>query len=160
MPNFNNFGGYPNNMTYGNYPMNGGYNNYPQAPNGYPQQQQPKAMEWVDGEAAAKAFPLPQGWPVNMPMPLWDSNDPVIYLKSINQMGMPNPLKKLRYVIENDGQANQSMLPAGDNMTGGQSYSPDMSKYVTKDDMEKMVGELKNAINSVKETNRNGKQTV
>lgn len=159
MPNFNNFGGYPNNMTYGNYPNNVGYNSYPQTDISY-QQRQVKAMEWVDGEAAAKAFPLPQGWPVNIPMPLWDSNDPVIYLKSINQMGMPNPLKRLRYVIENDGQANQSMLPAGDNMTGGQSYSPDMSKYVTKDDMEKMVGELKNAINSVKETNRNGKQTV
>lgn len=159
MPNnFNNFGGYPNaNMTYGNYQPNNGYPNYQQAINGYQQQQSPKAIEWVDGEAAAKAFPLPQGWPVNMPFPLWDSNDPVIYLKSINQMGMPNPLKKLRYAIESDGQSNQSMLPSGESMTGGQSYAPDMSKYVTRDDMDKMKEELKAAINSMRETNRNGK---
>lgn len=70
----------------------------------YPQQYswsmpQNQGLIWVDGEAGAKAYQLPAGWPANTPIALWDTNDTVIYLKSHNQ-GMPNPLQKARYQLE------------------------------------------------------------
>lgn len=148
--------GYPNNMPYGSYNMGV---QQPSMQNSYAQPQQQKVgIEWVDGEVGAKAFQLPVGWPPNVPMPLWDTNDTIIYLKSINQMGMPNPLQKVHYTLDQTAQSNtQSMLPAGEVM---QSPHQDMSQYVTKDDMEKLKEELKTAINTIKEVKWNGKSSV
>lgn len=154
MAGYNNFigYGYPNNMNYGSY---GVQQPNMQMQNGYSQTQQKVGIEWVDGEVGAKAYQLPQGWPPNVPMPLWDTNDTIIYLKSINQMGMPNPLQKVHYTMDQATQSNaQSMLPAPE------VPQQDMSKYVTKDDMEKMKEELKAAINTVKEVKWNGKSSV
>ena len=157
-----------------NYPSFPSYNSYPQYPqNSYqqqysqaiqPQYQQPAmsyaqpqqarvGIEWVDGEVGAKAFQLPAGWPANAPMPLWDTNDTVIYLKSINQMGMPNPLQKVRYTMEEQprmsaAMSSQAALPAGD-MAQQSQPMPDMSEYVRKDELNQMKEELKAAINSV-----------
>ena len=47
-----------------------------------PGAQQPKIMEWVEGEVGAKAYQMPAGWPANQPIPLWDSTDTIIWLKS------------------------------------------------------------------------------
>lgn len=155
MAGYNNFVGYgyPNNM---NYPQANQMTYSPQMQPNYSQGQQQKAgIEWVDGEVGAKAYQLPQGWPVNVPMPLWDTNDTVIYLKSINAMGMPNPLQKVRYTMEQGTSVNQSMLPANDIST-----HQDMSAFVTKDEMEKLKDELKAAINSIKEVKWNGKSAV
>ena len=158
-------------MAYNTFPSYGNYPQYPQ--NSYQQQysqayqqpyQQPQmsyaqpqqsrvGIEWVDGEVGAKAFQLPAGWPANAPMPLWDTNDTVIYLKSINQMGMPNPLQKVRYTMEDQprmsaAMSSQSALPSGDNGQQNQAM-PDMSEYVRKDDLEQKMDELKAAITSV-----------
>lgn len=146
MAGYNNFigYGYPNNMPYqqGNQ-MQMGYSQ--QMQNGYSQTQQQKVgIEWVDGEVGAKAYQLPQGWPANVPMPLWDTNDTVIYLKSVNAMGMPNPLQKVHYTMEQGQQSNQSMLPAND-------ISTDMSNYVTKTDFEALKEEIKAMIGTLKE---------
>lgn len=54
--------------------------------------QQPKqavpqsGMIWVQGEAAAKAYLVAAGNTV----PLWDSESQCIYLKSVDQSGMPS----------------------------------------------------------------------
>lgn len=113
-----------------------------------PQQTQPaQGMIWVDGEVGAKAYQMPQGWPSGAPIALWDTNDTVIYLKSNNQMGMPNPLQKIHYTLEEN--KNQSMLPAG-----GMSGTPDMQNYVTKNDFEQMKNELKEMLKQ----NQNGSQ--
>ena len=106
-----------------------------------------KCMEWVEGEIGAKAFQMPQGWPANTPIPLWDSTDTVIYLKSVNQMGVPNPMTKIKYTIEE--QQNQMMLPQGQSQQSGNmsgTNQPDMSQYVTKNDLEQMKKELKEAM--------------
>jgi hypothetical protein len=63
-------------------------------------QQQTQGLIWVDGEAAAKAYQMPAGWPANTPIALWDTNATTIYLKSTNQMGMPNPLQIAHYELE------------------------------------------------------------
>ena len=69
-------------------------------------------LKWVDGEVGAKAYQMPSGWPPNTPIALWDTNDTVIYLKSINPMGMPNPLQKAHYKLENYQQV--SPMKSGD----------------------------------------------
>ena len=99
---------------------------------------------WVDGEVGAKAYQLPAGMPANQPIALWDTNDTVIYLKSINPMGMPNPLQKAHYKLENYTSASpvRETAPASGDR-------PDMSEYVRKDDMDRMKQELMEAIGNV-----------
>ena len=115
---------------------------------------QQEVMKWVDGEIGAKAFQLPQGWAPNVLYPLWDSTDTVIYLKSINQMGMPNPIQKLHYTMENQNTpaltAGNSGNGNGNGNNGGNGYSgnsgndqTDMSKYVTKDDFDSLREEIR-----------------
>lgn len=119
-------------MAYYNY-----YNQYPY--NGMYQQsytQNVKSMEWVDGEVGAKAFQMPQGWPAETPIVLWDNSEKKIYLKSWNQMGMPNPMQELEYEIKE--RTNPALLPSG--------VSGDPSQYVTKEDFEQFKQELRSMI--------------
>jgi len=51
-----------------------------------PQQQDNGGIIWVQGEAGAKAYLVAPGNTVQ----LWDSEDPVIYLKSADMSGMPS----------------------------------------------------------------------
>ena len=141
-------------MSYYNW-MNTGtpYNpNYPytvspgqqyQSYNYLPPQQSPQGgpngIIWVDGEVGAKAYQMPAGWPCGIPIALWDTNDTVIYLKSINQAGMPNPLQKLHYTME-----NQQSLPAAVPVES----TPEPGKYVTKEDFETFKTELMDLVTS------------
>lgn len=117
------------------------------------QQMQPaQGMIWVDGEVGAKAYQIPQGWPSGTPIALWDTNDTVIYLKSNNQMGMPNPLQKIHYTLEEN--KNAQMLPAG-NMSG--APAPETQNYVTKNDLEQMKNEILGMLkNNQMQSNQNG----
>lgn len=96
---------------------------------------------WVDGEVGAKAYQMPQGWPANQPIALWDTNDTVIYLKSTNPMGMPNPLQKAHYKLEEYKTAS--------GMSGVGQNEPDMSQYVKKEDLERMKQDLMDTIGSM-----------
>lgn len=53
------------------------------------QTQQGNSINWVLGEAAAKSFPVGAGQTVI----LMDREDPVMYMKSVDQSGMPLPLR-------------------------------------------------------------------
>lgn len=122
-------------MAYYNY-----YNQYPYAtyqPN-QSYSSNIKSMEWVDGEVGAKAFQQPQGWPAETPIVLWDNSGKKIYLKSWNQMGMPNPVQELDYEIKE--RTNPALLP--NNISG------ETSNYVTKEDFEQLKQELRSMINS------------
>ena len=113
-----------------------------QNPTPQPQQNNP-GLIWVDGEVGAKAYQMPSGWPANQPIALWDTNDTVIYLKSTNPMGMPNPLQRAHYTLEGDksGVATQGY-------SGTAEPAHDMSKYATKDDLDKMKQDLMDAMNT------------
>lgn len=127
------------------------YPNYQQQSMAQQPQQTPQTGQgliWVDGEVGAKAYQLPANLPPNQPIALWDTNDTVIYLKSVNPMGMPNPLQKAHYRLEEYKTANPGQI--GD--TG-----PNMSDYVRKDDMDRMKQELMDAISTV---NTAGKRTT
>lgn len=156
MPNYYNpYNFYP--QTY----LNQAYGMQPQMPQQsygqQPQNQGPKMMEWVEGEVGAKAFQMPNGWPANSPIPLWDSTDTVIYLKSWGPMGIPNPMQKLRY--EMPEQQNHFL---GNNGEGGQSGSVNASQmsgnYATKDDLENMKKEIREMISEMKPTNNSNNQ--
>ena len=108
----------------------------PQAMNGNAQVSE-HGIRWVDGEVGAKAFQMPAGWPANTPIALWDTNDTVIYLKSINPMGMPNPLQKAHYTLEGAKTGEKTVGYSGDT-----EPAHDMSKYVTKEDLERMKADL------------------
>ena len=51
-------------------------------------QQQSNSIIWVQGEAGAKAYPLAP----NNKILLMDSENPVLYVKSVNASGIPDPL--------------------------------------------------------------------
>lgn len=65
------------------WPQQNFNNNYPQQSNRQPVD----GMKWVQGEAGAKAYTdLVPG----VPTPLWDSDAPVIYIKTIDENGKPS----------------------------------------------------------------------
>ncbi len=97
-----------------------------------------KSMEWVDGEVGAKAFQMPAGWPPETPIVLWDNSEKKIYLKSWNQMGMPNPMQELTYEIKE--RTNPALLPG--------NISGDPSQYATKEDIAQLKQEIHNLLNS------------
>lgn len=130
MPNFWNPGNF--------YPAT-----YPQYISTMPQQSfsnQPSiAAAWVEGEMEARGRQMPQG--INQFF-MFDANKQKIYLKSLNQMGMPNPMQVLSFTIDEQPQMN---LPIGNssNMSGAtQTAQPDMSQYVTKQDFDSLRNEI------------------
>ena len=113
----------------------------------YSQPQQPQqGLIWVDGEAAAKSYQMPAGWPANTPLALWDTNDTIIYLKSINSMGMPNPLQIAEYQL-------RELVPKHSRAAGREDYTEQswdeekLNKFASKQDLE----ELKKLIEEMKE---------
>ena len=82
---------------------------YPQQGTGgmqyYPAQQNNQtnnSIIWVQGEQAAKAYPVSAGQSVL----LMDSENPFLYIKSTDQSGMPLPLRifEIREKIQNGNQ--------------------------------------------------------
>ena len=150
---------YQNNWAYGS---GIGSQLYPQYQQTYAQQAQtpqPTAtqgtpgMIWVDGEIGAKAYQLPAGWPANQPVALWDTNDTVIYLKSVNPMGMPAPLQRAHYTLEG--------MKSGEKTTGySGDEKRDMSEFVRKEDLERMKQDLIDTIGQMSTSGTGVKRTV
>ena len=103
---------------------------------------------WVQGEAGAKAYLVAPGSTVQ----LWDSENPVIYLKSADMSGMPS-MRVLDYT-ERGGTA------------GGISQEEqkiDLSAYITRDELEAILSErLKRPTKTtkLKEDLEDGKSTL
>lgn len=103
----------------------------------------------VDGEMAAKAYMIPAG--TAGPIALWDLNENVFYMRSFNNAGMPNPLKKYRFYEEELSQALQS------GQSGASQIDPE--KYVTKDAFEELKNEIKQLSGAVQNMNQNRSQS-
>lgn len=117
-----------------------------QAQNAYPAASPRHYMEWVEGEVGAKAFQKPDDLPPNQPIPLWDSTDTMIYLKSWSPMGIPNPMQKLPYTMP-DAQNAQVLQGSG-------AVSGD---FATKDDINSLREEIKGLRESmINRKNQNG----
>lgn len=130
-------------MAYNNgFPMN-----YPQYTQQYPQQfQQPiptpqpqinqnqnNPIIWVSGEAGAKAFLVAP----NTTVQLWDSENPVIFLKSADASGMPS-MKILDYTIREGEKPQNTPL------------KNELNNYATKEDMAALKAELMRKIDDIK----------
>lgn len=128
------------------------YNNYittvpnynymaPQSTN-YSYQPQPAVQNqiedptvWVEGENAAKSYIMKR----NSRLPLWDSTDKKIYIKTIDQEGKPSTITLKYEIIE--------------------SKKPE-DIYITKEEFNDVMTNLTNAINDLKGALTNVKSSV
>lgn len=94
--------GQSNNTAFNSWPAQNPYNQ-PQPQ--YQQPQQPQQVEsqrvWVQGESSAKAFIVKN----NTEQVLWDAEQPVIYIKTVDITGKPSTLT-LDYTIRNPRPAD------------------------------------------------------
>ena len=113
--------------------------NYPPAPQFYPPMQQTGysytqqtnnqqnnriICEYVQGEEAAKSYPVAPG----QFAVLLDIEKPVIYTKTTDQFGRPQPIKILDYVERN------------------QQPAPQTGNFVTKEDFDSFKNEIKDLL--------------
>lgn len=110
-------------------PMQQSYNSVPSTPI-------PQKPVFADGEMAAKIFQMPENWPIGVPLYIWDTNGDCFYMKMIGPNGVPLPLRTFDY-------KEREPAPAG--YLSGNS-APDMSQYVTKNDFDQKMNELKELI--------------
>lgn len=66
------------------------------------QTQQNNGITWVQGENAAKSYPVVAGQSIL----LMDSENPVMYIKSTDQSGMPLPLRIFDYTERTQMRSN------------------------------------------------------
>lgn len=93
----------------------------------YPQPQTSQSnVIWVQGEAAAKAYPVQAG----NSMILLDSENDCFYIKSSDNAGMPNRLRKFEYREVLEGQVIQD-APV------------EQPRYITKEEFDKAMNELR-----------------
>ena len=108
---------------------------YPQTQTSMPQTQQSNSgIIWVTGEAGAKSFLVAP----NTTVQLWDSENPVIYLKSADASGMPS-IKVIDYTIRN-AQNDVKKTP----------LENETKEYATKEDMAALKAELMRKIDDIK----------
>lgn len=92
-----------------------------------PQQPDPVGIIWVQGDAGAKAYMVAPGNTV----PLWDSEDQVIYLKSVDMSGMPS-MRVLDYTERSIAQPQRQEQAAP---------KIDLTPYITRDELEDILAE-------------------
>lgn len=142
----------------------------------YAAQQQIIISDLVDGDVGARSYRPTAGWLPNALYALFDMNDPFIYFRSTNQFGVPNKIQKATFNVENldiagnGNHSNQQYLESGDSGKAANSQQgntqtsvPDMSDYVKKEEMERIVEEMKASMTSAIETKGakvNGKSAV
>ncbi len=108
-----------------------------------PQQQMNGGLTWVQGEAGAKAFPVTPGTTVD----LWDSEEQIIYLKSVDMSGMPS-MKIIDYTIRDQSNSKNTL---------SDKSSIDLSGFVTQDEFNNRLNELANKINNLTNNKQSSK---
>lgn len=88
---------------------------------------------WVQGEAGAKAYPVAAGKSVQ----LMDTEESVFYIKTVDQSGMPQPLRIFEYT-ERSAQ-NRSVAPAAANVD-----------VVTREEFEALRSDVKRLSKGIK----------
>lgn len=98
------------------------------------QQTSGSGIIWVQGENAAKAYPVASGQSVL----LMDSEDSVMYIKSTDQSGMPQPLRIFEYK-ERTGHQNAS----------GMASKPS-EEYVSRKEFEAFRDDVRREIKGIR----------
>ncbi|MDE6679351.1 MAG: hypothetical protein K2K02_09965 [Ruminococcus sp.] len=125
---------YPNFYQNTYQPMNQPYQQYqPYTQYQIPQQtnqQSQNGIIWVQGEAGAKSFVVANGQSVW----LMDSENPVFYLKSTDQSGIPLPLRIFDFT---ERTAQNTSAPETQSFAG-----TDMTNYITRQEFEEKLSQL------------------
>ena len=136
-------------MAYGGYFPQSYQQAYPQAyymPQNQPtmpqnaQQQQNNPLTWVQGEAAAKAYPVASGQQVL----LMDSEESTFYIKSTDQSGMPQPLRIFDYT-ERTAQKSEAGIAKASS-----------SDYVSRSEFDEFREDVKRSLKKMKEEEADG----
>ena len=98
------------------------------------QQQGNNGIVWVQGEAAAKSYPVAP----NTTVMLLDSENSTFYLKTSDASGMPLPLRVFDY---SERTQNTSVVPSAA-LQG--SLAVDLSNYVTYDYLNNLLDNMGN----------------
>lgn len=133
-------------MAYNNYfpqsyyPQYYGSQNMPQNQPQFAQNTQPASNSgiiWVQGEAAAKAYPVASGQSVL----LMDSEDSVMYIKSTDQSGMPQPLRIFEYKERSSNHSEPAAVKA----------SP-VDEFVSRKEFEEFREDVKRSMRGMRRT--------
>lgn len=145
--------GYP---VYGNYPQMYQPTAQPmQAPAMPVQAQQPQSSNgliWVQGETGAKSYLVAAGCSVL----LMDSESQRFYIKTVDESGMPRPLRVFEYA---ELLPNAPTVPAF-------GIETDPVQYATKEELQEKIREMQEKIDRIserfnrKDERRDGKPTV
>ena len=132
------------------------YSPYPASymtPLNNPQMQQPvnsTNMIWVQGESGAKAYPIAPG--INQA--LFDVEKQVFYIKSVDQSGMPQPLRMFRYSECTEADLKEPEI--------------DTSNFITREEFEDAIDSITRSLkkqnnnqnNNNERRNNNGKSLI
>lgn len=110
----------------------------PQMPQIPPQPAQNGGINWVQGEAAAKAWLVAPGASVM----LMDSENSVFYIKATDASGMPMPLRIFDYTE----RAAQPVAPKPEPQPAPQI---DMGQYITRQEFEAKLAQMMRPIQPV-----------
>ncbi len=89
-------------------------------------QQQNTGIIWVQGEAAAKSHPVANGATVT----LWDSEQPTIYIKHVDESGMPS-----MRIVDYTERSQAARMPQN-------AMNAPMQEYVTRDEFAALVARV------------------
>lgn len=95
-----------------------------------PMQQTQNTFAWIQGEEAAKAYPVAPGNTIV----LIDSDKPIMYMKSADLSGRPQPIQ-IRYLVSEEDYRK---------IQNGSNLQINDDTYVTKEYFEKKMSELDN----------------
>ena len=113
-------------------------------------------MIWVQGIGGAKSFLLAP----NSSVALWDSEDPIIYLKSTDANGMPT-MKIIDYTIR-DEQRNHNQTPLA--QLNDEQFATKEDFNMLRAEMDKFRNQIDSLSNNKKElrkdNNKNGQSFV
>lgn len=104
---------------------------YPAQQMPYQTQQQSNSIIWVQGENAAKAYPVSAGQSVL----LMDSENSLMYIKSTDQSGMPLPLRIFEYKEKNQN-GKDTTPPAAETK----------KDYISREEFDKFRAEIRDEL--------------
>ena len=96
-----------------------------------PAPQTNNGLVWVQGEVAAKSYPVAP----NCTVMLMDSEGERFYLKSADASGMPLPLRVFEYTERNNA-------PASDFKGGTSDFSEMDDRFVTREEFERRMASI------------------
>ena len=96
-----------------------------------PAPQTNNGLVWVQGEVAAKSYPVAP----NCTVMLMDSECERFYLKSADASGMPLPLRVFEYTERNNA-------PTGDFKGGTSGFSEMDDRFVTREEFERRMASI------------------